>query len=67
MLVAKKGYGGSGEFGRILALAMGSFKASTDVLLLRAQYFHVIVQQGMDITKEMSFTVTKGQKAGLFE
>lgn len=55
--------GDTEQFGRMLALAEDAFKASLEVLSMRAQYFRDITEQGMETARQMSFLVEQGHDA----
>lgn len=45
-----------------MELSDPGFKKALELLSMRDQYFHVIVHQGMDMERRMSFIVEKGQE-----
>lgn len=61
--VLKNTSGDVEQFGRLLALAEDAFKATLEVLSMRAQYFRDITEQGMDTARQMSFLVEQGHDA----
>jgi hypothetical protein len=48
---------------RLLVLADKSFAAAREVLAMRAQYFHDIVQYGVEAARQMSFLVEQSHDA----
>jgi hypothetical protein len=48
---------------RCLALADRALAAAREVLAIRAQYFHDIVVNGVEATRQMSFLVEQGYDA----
>ncbi|PXF49273.1 hypothetical protein BWQ96_00847 [Gracilariopsis chorda] len=62
-MLSKEGTDDLDTITRRLALVETSLKASLEVLLMRAQYFRDITENGMEEAKQMAFLVEQGHNA----